>query len=150
MSYTNGIYRLKFKCGSIYIGKSGTCELRFRQHLSEMKLGSHKNKKLQQYFDIYGEPDCKIIKEVDNYEDLPYTELYYINKYINKGYNLINKQISVNIVQIEKNRVERSKKRYNNFIEISDLTDDEIYGIVSKYGSLINALKIASYNDYLD
>lgn len=59
------IYKLQFKDGSVYVGKTTmSVESRFSFHLSLMKHGKHHSKKLQQAYNIYGVPEIITLEEL--------------------------------------------------------------------------------------
>lgn len=70
-----GIYQLKFKDGSTYIGQSINIRNRFNQHFGEMEAGEHKNINVQTKFNIYGAPIFEVLEIVENVEDLNKAEL---------------------------------------------------------------------------
>ena len=59
----SGIYRIqsRLKPGSIYIGSTSNIKQRWKLHLSELKRNIHKNNKLQNHFNKYGEDDLIFI-----------------------------------------------------------------------------------------
>lgn len=60
---TTGIYKLHFSDGSFYIGKSLDVNARFKEHLGELKRGTHFNYKVQAAYDKLGPPEFSIVTE---------------------------------------------------------------------------------------
>ena len=61
-----------------YIGQSKDFYVRKRSHLSRLKNRKHKNKKLQNVFNKYGEPQFHIIEEC-SIEELDEREQFYLD-----------------------------------------------------------------------
>lgn len=59
---TSGIYRLTFRSGSYYIGKSINIENRFNQHLENLSKNKAA-KSVQAEYDTYGTPRAEILYE---------------------------------------------------------------------------------------
>lgn len=60
-SYLAGVYALEFKeARAIYIGSTHNLFSRTRDHLSALRAKQHKNSKLQNTFNSYGEQDVEI------------------------------------------------------------------------------------------
>lgn len=76
---TAGIYKLIFSNNKIYVGRSSNIELRFKAHLSDMKLGKA-SKKLLDAFNNFGEPRLEILQEENNLETQKKLEIEYIFK----------------------------------------------------------------------
>ncbi len=88
---TVGIYALYWEEQDlIYIGQSQNIEARYREHLYKMKNTKHTNYKVQNTFDLYGEPILQILQEcsIENCNEL---EIYYTREFdsINNGLNII-------------------------------------------------------------
>lgn len=118
---TAGIYKLELN-GLPYVGKSDNIELRFKQHLNELKLGTH-NYKLQQAYEEYGTPTLKILESM--FKDKLYMasrEQYWIGKLcsITKGYNIVNSLGS------EKKLSYEDEKIIEAFLSINKLPDLDI------------------------
>lgn len=83
---SSGIYKLTFKDGSIYIGKSVDVSKRWSQHSKAMLKGTH-TKKMQEIFDEYGSPEYEIIFECHP-DHIDILEGYFINVFWNN--NILN------------------------------------------------------------
>jgi hypothetical protein len=83
---TSGIYKLTFSDGSYYIGKSSDITRRWGQHQESMSKGTH-TKKLQQAFDIHGDPEYEILLECHE-DHIDIMESLYINT--NWGPSILN------------------------------------------------------------
>lgn len=59
---TSGIYKLKFRDGSFYIGKSNNLSRRAEQHWRSLEKGTHA-KALQAAYDRAGEPEFYVLME---------------------------------------------------------------------------------------
>lgn len=56
-----GIYCLMFKTSrKIYVGQSKNIPVRIKQHLSDLKSGTHKNKMVQNHYNKYGKNDLSV------------------------------------------------------------------------------------------
>lgn len=91
----SGVYQIVNESnGMIYIGSSKNMHTRIIQHKSDLRNGRHKNPKLQNAFDKYGESNFRfaIIEYVDNENNLFMREQHHIDKTNscdrNIGYNL--------------------------------------------------------------
>lgn len=87
---TIGIYLLSFNNDSkVYIGQSSNIERRCTTHKRELRLNKHENYRLQNAYNLYGEPTHRIL-EITSLENLTDREIYYINKFnsIKNGYNI--------------------------------------------------------------
>lgn len=85
---TCGIYLLSFdKIPQLYVGQSINIEERYKQHIRELRAGTH-TKKLQRAFINFGMPYLEII-EVCEPQNLDAKELYHIQFWntIEDGYN---------------------------------------------------------------
>lgn len=58
-----GIYILRFKDGSTYVGQSKDINRRFTTHCNKLAKGTHVNKKLLEAYSRYGTPTLEIILE---------------------------------------------------------------------------------------
>lgn len=88
---TIGIYALFWEEQDlVYVGQSQNIESRFREHISNLRKGTHTNYKVQEAFNKFKEPILVILEEssVDNLNDL---EIYYTSEFdsINTGLNII-------------------------------------------------------------
>lgn len=85
----SGIYKIesKAKPNQIYIGSAVCIKHRWYCHLSELRLNKHRNKKLQNHFNKYGEADlCFSVIYSCSKEELISKEQFYIdsnNPYFN-------------------------------------------------------------------
>ena len=88
-----GIYVIRNKVNDkVYIGQSKDIDGRWRQHLSHLRRGIHKNEHLQNAWNKYGEINFEFsILELCDVCDMDNLERYYIKKYdsinANFGYN---------------------------------------------------------------
>lgn len=78
---TSGIYKLTFKDGSIYIGKSSNIDKRWSQHSKAMLKGTH-TKKIQEAFAKFGDPKFEVIFECHP-DHIDIMEGYFINIFWN-------------------------------------------------------------------
>lgn len=80
---TTGIYKIQNTVNNkVYIGASIHIEERFRQHLNELRKGTHANRYLQSAFDNYGESSFEFsIVEVCTSEELPEAEIRILCEY---------------------------------------------------------------------
>lgn len=76
---TSGIYLLKFKDETFYIGKSVNINKRWDQHYNSMSKGNHA-KLLQYAYNKCGAPDGSVLQECHQ-DHIDILESYYINKY---------------------------------------------------------------------
>lgn len=76
---SSGIYKLTFKDGSIYIGKSVNIDKRWSQHTKAMVKGTH-TKRIQEAFEKFGDPKFELIFECHP-DHIDILEGYFINKY---------------------------------------------------------------------
>lgn len=83
-----GIYKLEFKDGSVYIGQAKDIRSRFTQHLRDMESGKHHNKHVQAKFKQFGFPATEVLEYVQNNRDLDPKEQHYIQEYT--SHNLLN------------------------------------------------------------
>jgi len=60
---TSGIYRLTFKSGHYYIGKSIDIQRRWKEHFTKFDKGTAA-KSMQACFNSYGYPSCEVLYEV--------------------------------------------------------------------------------------
>ncbi len=91
-----GIYALINKDnGKKYIGQSRGVEVRFEEHLKQLKNNNHINKRLLNDYNSGYSFDCEIITKC-NIIELDKLERYYIDLYdtenYEKGYNLTGKE----------------------------------------------------------
>lgn len=87
--YTVGIYSLRFpNTDKLYIGQSTHIELRYSQHLANLRAGRGTTK-LQEAYDKYGTPSLFIEDIVSSVSELDAKESFYIQEYnsINNGFN---------------------------------------------------------------
>lgn len=90
---TSGIYRIvNLVTGKLYIGLSTDIFGRLRQHLSDLRNGSHHNAHLQRAFILHGEGSFEFeVLELCDAEELSQREQFYISEYRsydpNFGYN---------------------------------------------------------------
>jgi group I intron endonuclease len=81
---TSGIYEIKSKIKPtrIYIGSSNDISDRWRCHLKDLKINKHKNGRLQNHYNKYGESDLQfsILLGCEN-EDLIKIEQFFIDSY---------------------------------------------------------------------
>jgi len=80
----SGIYKIesKIKPNRVYIGSAVNIGQRWRNHLSELRLKKHINKKLQNHFNKYGLTDLSFTILLGcNKEELIKTEQYFIDSY---------------------------------------------------------------------
>lgn len=85
---TCGIYLLSFKeTPKLYVGQSNNIEERFKQHIRQLRAGTH-TKKLQQAYLQFGLPEIEIL-EVCLPHDLDSRELHHMDFWnsIHDGYN---------------------------------------------------------------
>lgn len=88
---TIGIYALYWGVQDlIYIGQSQNIEARYKEHLYKMKNNKHTNYKVQNAFNLYGQPVLQIIEEC-SIERCNELEVYYTEEFdsINKGLNIV-------------------------------------------------------------
>lgn len=76
-----GIYKLEFKDGSVYIGQSQDIRNRWSQHLREMETNKHVNKLIQSKFDEFGFPSLEVLKYTEDDSDLDLLEAEFIKQY---------------------------------------------------------------------
>ena len=76
-----GIYKLEFKDGSIYVGQSVYIEGRWAQHLRDMEGGRHTNKLVQSRFDKFGPPSLAVLEYIEDASTLTAKEAAYIKKF---------------------------------------------------------------------
>jgi hypothetical protein len=82
----SGIYKLTFKDGSIYIGKSANIDKRWSQHTKAMLKGTH-TKKIQDAYARFGDPLYEVVFEchpdhIDILENY-FISLYWSNRILN-------------------------------------------------------------------
>lgn len=88
---TIGIYALYWEEQDlIYIGQSQNIEARFKEHLYKLKNNKHTNYKVQNTFDLYGEPQLNIL-ETCGLDKLNNLEIFYTKEFdsINNGLNIV-------------------------------------------------------------
>lgn len=79
------IYILKWvDSGNFYIGQTINAKTRFKCHENEMKIGKHKNVRVQRCYNKYGLPIFEILEEC-KYEELNSREQYYLDIYFNNN-----------------------------------------------------------------
>ena len=84
--------------GRIYVGETTRGELRWRDHLTSLKGGRHKNSNLQDDFNKFGEEvfEWSIIKELPKDKQvLLLEEIKTINSFLKEGKNLYNLVLTV-------------------------------------------------------
>lgn len=87
----SGIYKIEhLKSGKCYIGRAVDFSRRKKEHLTNLALGRHPNKNLQNIYDSEGIKSLrfKIIKRVDEIEDMIRLEMVFIKKYHKAGLSL--------------------------------------------------------------
>lgn len=90
MGKLSGIYKIesKYKHEKFYIGSSINIYVRWKVHISELRRNVHRNSKLQNHFNKYGESDLLFsILLICDEEDLIKTEQYFIN-FTNPFFNI--------------------------------------------------------------
>lgn len=98
-----GIYCIKSLIDDkIYIGSSSCLYSRINYHLNNLRNNKHSNKKLQNYYNKYGEEslEIKILKLIDNELDLVKLEK-----------ELIDNQLIENLLNIELNPLDPNRKK---------------------------------------
>jgi predicted GIY-YIG superfamily endonuclease len=78
-----GVYKITSqKTGKFYVGSSKNISKRFKQHLSELKKGSHHSVKFQEEYSLYGEYNFRLetIETVTDDEKLMKREQHWIDK----------------------------------------------------------------------
>ncbi len=88
---TIGIYALYWEEQDlVYIGQSQNIENRFKEHLRKMTKGSHTNYKVQNTYNLYGEPRLIILEEC-LLEECNKQEILWTNEFdsINNGLNIV-------------------------------------------------------------
>jgi GIY-YIG catalytic domain len=89
---TKGIYILHFSgTYKLYVGQSLHIESRFKEHINELKKGSH-TKKMQEAYSLFGRPSLEIEKIILNkHEDMDSIENYYISLWdsVRDGFNTL-------------------------------------------------------------
>lgn len=88
---TIGIYSLWWEqTEKAYIGLSQHCEIRFREHILDMQGNRHSNYKVQNHYNLYGEPTFFILEKC-KVEDLNRLEIAWMAEFnsIEDGLNLI-------------------------------------------------------------
>lgn len=84
-----GIYLLRFKDNSIYVGQSKDINRRFTTHCNKLAKGTHVNTKLSSTYTKYGMPSLEVLLECSE-DDLDANEIAAIEVYnsINAGLNI--------------------------------------------------------------
>lgn len=93
MSRVSGVYAITNAArGKAYVGSSVDLARRKRDHLRELRAGTHANRKLQSAWNKYGEENFEFstLEAVERHEDLLVREQFWIDemKAIANGYNL--------------------------------------------------------------
>lgn len=130
MSDMIGIYKITNKTnGKFYIGSSKNISKRFREHKLDLKKNKHKNKKLQNAFNKYGEENFifEILEEC-NLENLLVLENKYYQE-LKPFYNLCpiilsgNKKDGFsNSIYFTKNIVKKIRKLYQEGYSVKNLS----------------------------
>jgi hypothetical protein len=79
-----GIYKLEFKDGSIYVGQARDIRKRWAQHLRDMEAGKHHNKNVQAKFKELGFPSTEVLEYVENIGELDAKERSHIQEHTSK------------------------------------------------------------------
>lgn len=88
---TTGIYALYWQEQDlVYIGQSQNIENRYKEHLYKMSKGTHTNYKVQNSYNLYGEPRLIILEEC-LLEECNKQEILWTNEFdsINNGLNIV-------------------------------------------------------------
>jgi hypothetical protein len=89
---TKGIYILQFSgTHKLYVGQSLHIESRFKEHINELKNGTH-TKKMQEAYSLFGYPSLEIEIVIRNtIEDMDNAENYYISLWdsVRDGFNTL-------------------------------------------------------------
>lgn len=115
--------------GKKYIGSTNNLKNRYRWHLNDFKNKTHHNPELMKW---YNKPNIKfnfyILEKVQNEADRFKREQFYINKYINSCFNLVDvngeflkkeKFIPLNYLRLNKKRSNKKQRTINKFIKTS-------------------------------
>lgn len=89
-----GIYKLNFAGTSkVYIGQSKNIEKRYREHLANLKNGDQSSRRLQEAYDMYGQPKLEILCEcsLEELNDLENEAIEIFDSY-NDGFNSFRKE----------------------------------------------------------
>ncbi len=78
---TPGIYRISFSTGKFYIGSAVNLRKRYRDHLSDLRAGKHKNPIMQNLYNKHGDASFifEVLEYVDNKKMLIAREQWYID-----------------------------------------------------------------------
>lgn len=164
---SGGIYKIEnLITGRIYIGKSKNISKRFKQHQQSLKGGYHKNKELQNDYNLYGENNFKfsILRKTDCSKKLYYYESYYVDKFdsFNNGYNIkalynhkaikfIEKDIEIYISKIKNMLPKTDKKQYTIYQEFNTTLRNyfnlDNYHIIVMFG-VINNGYMEEFSEY--
>lgn len=93
---TTGIYALYWEEQDlIYVGQSVNIEERGKSHLSKLRSKDHINYRVQDTYNLYGDPELIILEECE-IQDLNYREVYWTEEFnsIEKGLNIIEAGVS--------------------------------------------------------
>jgi len=98
------IYQIKSKQnGKIYVGETLRGELRWKQHLYELRVSRHPNSLLQEDFDKFGEEafEWEILQELPKDKDvLLLEEIRTISKFLKEGKDLYNLSLTIEQLQL--------------------------------------------------
>lgn len=156
-----GIYCIENKSnGKVYIGQSIDIHRRWNGHLSELRRNKHKNEKLQNAWNKYGENSfCFRVLEVTTVENLNSAEMYYIalfNSY-KQGYNkdtggcshkTLSEETRAKISASKKNLSEQARENIRNGSTLSRkiLQIDLNGNIVNEWRSSRDASRVLHIN----
>lgn len=140
------IYRLYFNNipNSTYIGFSTQVHVRKLHHYAELARGTHRNIKLQNYYNKYGLPLFEILEYCpgDSLEDLKRKEISYIVKFnsFKEGLNLTNGGESGGFGE-GNNSAKYTLEQYLKVYRLLAFTSDSTYKISEQTGVSIGVVK---------
>jgi group I intron endonuclease len=85
----SGIYLLRFKDGSVYVGQSRDIYRRYTTHCNKLEKGTHSNSKVSSAYSKYGKPVLEVLLEcATSTLDINEKEAIQIYDSINNGLNI--------------------------------------------------------------
>jgi len=124
-----GIYKIScLQDSRVYIGSSNNIKRRWSEHVRDLNKGNHRNYKLQDDWDAYGD-ESFIFEVLEETENLIVREQLYLDKVLDNCYNLslkvTNPMSNPEVVKKQQASLNLSGKRGNQ-----KLSEEQVYEIV--------------------
>lgn len=128
-----GVYKIEnIKNHKVYIGSSKNIYMRWKQHIAQLKQGTHHSVKLQRCYDKLKNKTTlqfSIVEIVKDVNKLKEREQYYIDKYdaFNTGYNCSKLVDNPKYTLKNKITVKHNKLAKQLYSEFNDIYDEKIF-----------------------